>query len=89
MERAEARYSGYVQGVGFRFTTKRIAAGYRLAGYVKNLPDGSVEVVAEGARPEIERFLAEIASLMSEYIEGVQVVWGESTGAFTGFGIRF
>ena len=54
-------YSGRVQGVGFRFTTKQIASGYDVTGWVKNLPDGRVELqamAADGA--ELEAFLAAI-----------------------------
>ena len=52
--RTVAIYSGWVQGVGFRFTTRRAAAGFAVAGCVRNLPSGDVEVVAEGAREVIE-----------------------------------
>ena len=54
-QRRETHYSGQVQGVGFRFQTLRIARAYEVAGFVRNLPDGRVELVAEGrsgpARP--------------------------------------
>jgi len=89
MARAEVTYSGHVQGVGFRFTARSIAAGYAVAGYVRNRPDGRVEVVAEGARPEIEAFLAELAAAMGDYIGRIEVNWTEGTGEFKGFGVRF
>ena len=47
-ERRRIYYSGRVQGVGFRFSTQRLASGFAVAGSVKNLRDGRVEVVAEG-----------------------------------------
>ncbi len=54
-------YSGRVQGVGFRFTTRQIAAGYDVTGWVKNLPDGRVEMQAMAAdTDELEAFLAAI-----------------------------
>ena len=52
-------YSGHVQGVGFRYTAKTVAAGYDVTGLVRNLPDGRVELVAEGAREELDAFRAE------------------------------
>jgi acylphosphatase len=62
-------YSGHVQGVGFRYTAQHLAAGYRVAGYVRNLPDGDVELVAEGEADEVERFLAAVAGRMAQNIE--------------------
>ncbi len=46
MHAKQVYYSGYVQGVGFRYTVKRIASGYEVTGWVKNLPDGRVELQA-------------------------------------------
>jgi acylphosphatase len=53
-------YSGRVQGVGFRFTTRQIASGYEVMGWVKNLEDGRVELQAMGEADELDAFLAEI-----------------------------
>ena len=53
-------YSGRVQGVGFRYTAKTVAAGFEISGIVRNLPDGRVELAAEGAREELEAFRAAI-----------------------------
>jgi len=50
-------YEGRVQGVGFRYTARRVAAGFDVSGYVRNLPDGRVELVASGDREEIDGFL--------------------------------
>ena len=61
-------YSGNVQGVGFRYRTVRLARGFSVAGYVKNLPDGSVEVLAEGENDQVDQFLAAIADEMSWHI---------------------
>jgi len=89
MARAEVLYSGYVQGVGFRFTARSTAAGYAITGYVRNLPDGRVEVVAEGERAEVEAFLGELASVMGQYVDKAQANWTEGTGEFRGFTVRF
>jgi acylphosphatase len=48
LERRTVFYSGLVQGVGFRYTTQRIAQQHAFAGFVRNLPDGRVQLVAEG-----------------------------------------
>ena len=61
-------YSGRVQGVGFRYTAQQLAAGYTVAGHVRNLPDGHVELVAEGESDEVERFLAAVAARMADNI---------------------
>jgi len=52
-------FSGRVQGVGFRYESRALALGYNLSGYVRNLADGRVELVAEGAYPSVwDRFFA-------------------------------
>jgi acylphosphatase len=54
--RMQVLYSGRVQGVGFRYQTKRQATGFELSGTVRNLLDGRVELIAEGERSELEEF---------------------------------
>jgi acylphosphatase len=49
-------FSGHVQGVGFRYTAKTVAAGFEITGTIRNLPDGRVELVAEGTREELDAF---------------------------------
>jgi acylphosphatase len=61
-------FTGRVQGVGFRMTTKSIARSFRVAGYVKNLPDGRVELAAEGDPAEIDRFIASVTDRMGQFI---------------------
>jgi acylphosphatase len=53
-------YEGRVQGVGFRWTVKNLARGFDVIGWVRNLPDGRVELHAAGEADEVEAFLAEI-----------------------------
>jgi len=80
-------YSGSVQGVGFRYTAQGLASGFAVAGYVRNLPDGRVELVAEGAADQVDGFLAALARRMAGYIE--EAVLSEQTpGGLTGFRIR-
>jgi len=54
--RMQIFYSGRVQGVGFRYTAKSVATGFEVTGTVRNLPDGRVELVAEGAKDELKAF---------------------------------
>jgi acylphosphatase len=54
--RVQVVYAGHVQGVGFRFTVRALAPGFEVTGTVRNLPDGRVELVAEGDRAELEAF---------------------------------
>ncbi len=54
--------SGVVQGVGFRFFTQRAAARHQVTGYVRNLPDGRVEALAEGSEQSVENFKMELVA---------------------------
>jgi acylphosphatase len=81
-------YSGRVQGVGFRYTTKTVAMGFELTGTVRNLPDGRVELTVEGERTELEAFQEAIRdSGLSGFIRGETVEWSAATGEFRGFEI--
>jgi acylphosphatase len=82
-------FHGTVQGVGFRYTTRRVAAGFHVCGTVKNLRDGTVELRAEGDREELERFLAGISEAMPGYIHKTDVQWGKGPARFEGFDIAF
>ncbi len=54
-------YGGRVQGVGFRYSVKQIASGYEVTGWVRNLPDGRVELAVSGAHEEVEAFIEAIS----------------------------
>jgi acylphosphatase len=82
-------FSGSVQGVGFRYTTERVAQGFNVTGFVRNLSDGRVGMVAEGASAEVERFLVAVEGAMGRYIRDRQVSRSPGTGEFDGFGIRY
>jgi acylphosphatase len=82
-------YTGHVQGVGFRYTTHAIARGYAVAGYVRNLPDGRVELVAEGNRQEIDAYLEAIRDRLANHIRDERSDVGPATGEFSGFEIRY
>ena len=81
-------YSGRVQGVGFRYTTMHVARGFDVAGYVKNLPDGRVEMLAQGAEQEVQAFLDALGRQMSGYIRDT-LVRDTSAGDYTEFRIAF
>jgi acylphosphatase len=84
----EVFYSGRVQGVGFRYTARTVAAGFEICGVVRNLPDGRVEMVAEGAREELEAFRAAIRDAgLKPFIHGENVTWGAAQNEFRGFEI--
>ncbi|MBS0660820.1 MAG: acylphosphatase [Verrucomicrobia bacterium] len=53
-------YAGHVQGVGFRYSVKQLAAGFEVTGTVRNLPDGRVELRVQGTGDEVEAFLQDI-----------------------------
>jgi acylphosphatase len=55
-------YTGRVQGVGFRYSTRRIAAGFDVTGTVRNLPDGRVELFLQGERGEVEAMLEAVGA---------------------------
>ncbi len=85
--RREVFYSGRVQGVGFRWTVRHIAQSHAVTGFVKNLEDGRVQLVAEGAPAELDRLLAAIRERMGENIRDFSVVVGPATGEFREFEI--
>jgi acylphosphatase len=88
-QRREVHYSGRVQGVGFRYRVCRIAEQYTVTGYVKNLPDGRVEVVVEGRSEEIQAMLRAVKDEMDRYIRNVCEVPSQATGGFSGFEVRY
>ena len=75
--------------MGFRFTAETAARKFKLSGWVSNLRDGRVEVVAEGEEKPLKDFLGCIAEEMAHYIADAGISWEESTGEFRGFGIKF
>ena len=88
--RAALRVTGVVQGVNYRYNTKRKADELGLVGTVRNLPDGSVEVVCEGDEQAI-RGLIEWCRQGPEgaFVKGVDVAWQEPAGRLTQFTILY
>ena len=78
--------SGRVQGVGFRFFAREAAPVESLSGWVRNLPDGRVEVQAEGDREVVDRFERQLrrgpAGAGVEHVEAMDDVPSATTGDF-------
>ena len=90
LKRLQAFFSGRVQGVGFRFTIENLSNNHPITGFVRNLPDGRVEVVAEAEQSELDDFLKAIQkSHLGRYIQNCQVQWSEATDEFKEFEVRF
>ena len=81
-------YVGRVQGVGFRYTVTSIAKRYPVAGYVRNLRDGTVELVIEGLPADLASTLADIAEAFSGHIEECRSSDPLAAEPMTGFTIR-
>jgi acylphosphatase len=89
VEQREIHYSGRVQGVGFRYTVRSLASRTAVTGFVKNLPDGRVQVVVEGPPDEIQALLQQVRQEMGRYLAGVEEQTRPATGRFRTFEVRF
>jgi acylphosphatase len=87
-QRREVVYSGRVQGVGFRYTVRAIAARFDVTGFVRNLADGRVHLVAEGTPAVLDGILAAIADEMERYIERAETTTRPASGEFADLQIR-
>lgn len=87
--RVQILYSGRVQGVGFRYAVRTLAAGYDITGTVRNLADGRVELTAEGMKGELEAFREAIHGAgLAANIRREDAHWSEAQGGFNGFAIE-
>jgi acylphosphatase len=87
-ERLHVFYSGRVQGVGFRYSTRVVACGFEVTGTVRNLSDGRVELVAEGERAELEGFRRAIQdSEVGRFVRQEEAAWSAAKNEFRGFEI--
>ena len=83
-------YSGRVQGVGFRATAEETAQQCHVVGWVKNLRDGRVELVAEADEATLQQFLSEFRTgPMKHFIHQVEISWGNASDTFDEFEIRY
>ena len=88
MKRWHIYFSGRVQGVGFRYTSHAIAQRYEVTGWVKNLPNGSVEMIVEGASDQLKKYVAELSESTHGNVSEMQVSKLEPTGEFSAMEVR-
>ncbi len=88
MERRTYLFSGHVQGVGFRYTTHNIAQRHNVFGYVRNLPDGRVELVMEGEEREMDVVVKDLRQRMQDYVDNIESQAAPATGEFERFRIK-
>ncbi len=89
MTQAHIIYSGTVQGVGFRFTVQRCALSLDLTGWVKNLPNGSVEMLVNGPKENIERLCQDIEERFGGYIQNKNIQVTSAYNEFKDFQIVY
>ncbi|MGI9107345.1 MAG: acylphosphatase [Pyrinomonadaceae bacterium] len=81
--------SGGVQGVGYRFFAQRVAARHQVVGYARNLPDGRVEILAEGLLENVEALKHDLAAgPESSHVENIEELALEPTGSYAQFRIE-
>jgi acylphosphatase len=86
--RVHALISGVVQGVGFRYFVRQQAVQLSLTGWVRNLPDGRVEAVAEGERAVLDPFVVAMRKgPRGSLVDSVETTWSDATGEYSGFEI--
>lgn len=81
-------YSGHVQGVGFRYSAAEIAKRYAVTGWVRNLADGRVELLAEGSEGEVAAFLDAVGERFRGHIDTEDRIPGTPDGGHAGFRVR-
>lgn len=88
LEHRVLHFSGHVQGVGFRYTTSNLARPFAVTGYVQNLPDGRVKLVAEGQPAELDQLESAINDSLGQNIRETKRDTLPATGQYTAFDIR-
>lgn len=88
MIRRGVRFIGRVQGVGFRATSKYVADGFDVSGWVRNEPDGSVAMEVQGAKDEVDAFLNALHDRMTGYVDSFQAMDLPPVDCERGFVIR-
>ncbi len=90
LARVRVLIAGRVQGVAYRYFAEKRANELSLTGWVKNLHDGRVEVVAEGERRQLKEFLGMLKEgPRMARVEDFQATWGEASGEFQDFRVEF
>jgi acylphosphatase len=81
-------FTGHVQGVGFRYTALQIAKEFEVAGCVRNLPDGRVQLEAEGRASDVAAFIAGVEERMHGYVRKTERSAGKRAPQFSGFTLQ-
>lgn len=84
----EVWFSGLVQGVGFRYETLKVAKGYEVTGFVENLSDGRVHLIAQGSPRETKEFVEAVSESLSDYIREKEERSGPCTSPLRSFQIQ-
>ncbi len=88
--RAHVLISGRVQGVAFRYYAEKWAISQGITGWVRNLPDGRVEILAEGDTKALDRYLGQLKDgPRMARVEGFEETRMEATGEFPDFRVNF
>jgi len=87
--RVEVFFSGMVQGVGFRFSARHLAACYNIKGWVMNLSDGRVQLLAEGSQKNLNNFLCDLKEEFKQYLTGFELQEKEGSEDCKDFQIKF
>ena len=82
-------FSGRVQGVGFRFTVHRLANRYKLTGQVRNVPGGTVEMIAQGPVEIIDNCISDIRETFDDYVRDIKITEIPFNPKFADFRITF
>ena len=88
-ERLSVSFRGRVQGVGFRDGTRRTAKRFAVTGFVRNQPDGSVLMVAEGERKELQDLLEATLKLFADNVSSHTADWSPPSGQYGSFEIEY
>ena len=89
MVQAHIFFKGMVQGVGFRYTAQGIASQLGLKGWVRNVPDGGVEILLEGKKDVIEEFRKQLGQHFQGYIKSQEINFSEASQHFNDFRITY
>lgn len=83
------KYSGRVQGVGFRYTAQRIALRCELSGYVRNMPDGSVELFVQGRAEDVKECMMDLSETFGAGIQDTKAIDAQWNRNYEGFSITY
>ncbi len=89
MVRSHVFFSGTVQGVGFRYTTQKFARELKVSGWVKNLSDGRVEMMAEGSRERLDDLIHKLDEQFERKIASKDIDWLDAPSQFTDFEVIY